>query len=52
MFAQFLNFVLECWEMIIGVLENTELGGFSYMQALIAIGVVSVIVGLVFVKRK
>lgn len=52
MFAQFLNFVLECWRMVISILENTNFGGFTYMQVLIAIGVISLIVGIVIVNME
>lgn len=52
MLADFLNLVLECWQMVIRVLENTDLGGFSYMQVLIASGVLSLIVGIVIVNME
>lgn len=52
MFSQFLNFVLEIWSMVIQVLESTDLGGFTYMQVLIAVGVISLIVGLVIVNME
>lgn len=52
MFANFLNLVLESWNMVISVLENTELGGFSYMSVLVAVIVLTLIVRVVFVMMK
>lgn len=52
MFDHFLYFVLTCWEMVIYILENTDLGRFNYMQVIVAIGVVSLIVRIVIVNME
>ena len=51
MLAGFLNFVLDCWMMVISTLENTNLGGLSYISVLISIGILSIIVSLILSKK-
>lgn len=52
MFSQFLNFVLQCWKMLISIFESTKLGGFSYMAALVAIFILTLITRVVFIVMK
>lgn len=51
MIADFLEFVLTVFRMIISVFQQTDLGGFSYETALISIFVLALIVSLIFSKK-
>lgn len=47
-FVSFLEFVIACWNSILEVMGNTNFGGMSYLQVFVAIGIVSIVVGLLF----
>lgn len=51
MLADFLEYVLTVFRMIITLFQNTELGGFTYESALVSIAVLSMIIALVFSKK-
>ncbi|MBR6615524.1 MAG: hypothetical protein IKK95_06125 [Lachnospiraceae bacterium] len=51
MLADFLQFVLTVFRMIISLFQNTDLGGFSYESVLVSIAVLSMIIGLIFSKK-
>ena len=51
MLADFLQFVLSVFRMIISLFQNTDLGGFSYESVLVSIAVLSMIIGLIFSKK-
>lgn len=51
MLADFLEFVLAVFRMIVSLFQETDLGAFSYESALVSIFVLSLIVSLVFAKK-
>lgn len=51
MFAQFLDYILAVFRMIISLFQETNLGGFTYEAALVSIVVLSMIVSLIFSKK-
>lgn len=52
MLADFLNFVLSVFRMIVSLFESTDLGGFTYDKILVAIFVIGLIINVLIVRLR
>ena len=52
MLANFLEFIVSVFQMIISLFQYTDLGGFSFETVLVSIMVISLIVRTIMVKMR
>lgn len=52
MIFMFLDYVLSVWELLINYLDNTDIGGFSVLDVIVVVGVISIFIGMLFNKKE
>lgn len=48
---EFFDFIISVLQMIVKIFQETDLGGFSYETAIVSIAILSLIMGLIFIKK-